>query len=141
MSGAEDSGIPHIAMPPYARGLNVAIDGAMDGRAVLIMPWSVRVMGRPGFVHGGAITGLLELAALSTLVLALPEDEPLPEIKPVTVTVDFMREGGMRDTFAAATITRLGRRIANLRAVAWQYDYSRPIAAANLNIVLARAAT
>ena len=30
---------------------------------------------------------------------------------------------------------------ANLRAVAWQYDYSRPIAAANLNIVLARAAT
>ena len=125
---------------PYAVMLGVIADH--DGSDLkLIMPYRESLLGSPGRLHGGAIAGLLELAALSTLVLALPEDEPLPEIKPVTVTVDFMREGGMRDTFAAATITRLGRRIANLRAVAWQYDYSRPIAAANLNIVLARAAT
>jgi uncharacterized protein (TIGR00369 family) len=125
---------------PYAVMLGVIADH--DGSDLkLIMPYRETLIGSPGRLHGGAIAGLLELAALSTLVLALPEDEALPEIKPVTVTVDFMREGGMRDTFASATITRLGRRIANLRAVAWQYDYSRPIAAANLNIVLARAAT
>ena len=124
---------------PYAVLLGVIADH--DGSDFkLIMPYREPLIGSPGRLHGGAIAGLLELAALSTLVLALPEDEPLPELKPVTVTVDFMREGGMRDTFAAATITRLGRRIANLRSVAWQYDYSRPIAAANLNIVLSRPA-
>ena len=67
MSGGEDSVIPHAEMPPYARGLRVSVDGEMDGRAVLIMPWSGRVMGRPGFFHGGAITGLLELAGLVLL--------------------------------------------------------------------------
>lgn len=122
---------------PYAVLLGVIADH--DGSDFkLIMPYREPLIGSPGRLHGGAIAGLLELAALATLVLALPEDEALPEIKPVTVSVDFLREGGMRDTFAAATITKLGRRIANLRAVAWQYDYSRPIAAANLNIVLAR---
>ena len=124
---------------PYAVLLGVVADH--DGSDFkLIMPYREALIGSPGRLHGGAIAGLLELAALATLLLALPEDEKLPEIKPVTVTVDFMREGGMRDTFAAATITRLGRRVANLRSVAWQYDYSRPIAAANLNIVLARPA-
>jgi acyl-coenzyme A thioesterase PaaI-like protein len=54
----------------------------------------------------------------------------------VTVTVDFMREGTPIDTFAAAEVTRLGRRIVNVSSRAWQYDRSRPIAAANLNFLL-----
>lgn len=122
---------------PYAATLGVISDH--DGSEFkLVMPYSDRLLGSPGRLHGGAIAGLLELSAIATLLLALPEDETLPGLKPVTVTVDFMREGGMRDTSAAATITRLGRRIANVRAIAWQYDYSRPIAAANINFVLDR---
>jgi acyl-coenzyme A thioesterase PaaI-like protein len=54
----------------------------------------------------------------------------------VTVTVDFMREGSPIDTHAAATVTRLGRRIVNVSSLAWQYDRSRPIAAANINFLL-----
>jgi uncharacterized protein (TIGR00369 family) len=122
---------------PYAATLGVLSDH--DGSDFkLVMPYRDELLGSPGRLHGGAIAGLLELSALATLLLAMPEDEALPGLKPVTVTVDFMREGGMRDTFAAATITRLGRRIANVRAIAWQYDYSRPIAAANINFVLDR---
>ena len=120
---------------PYAVLLGILVDHDGDDLK-LIMPYREALIGAPARLHGGAVAGLLELAALSTLLLALPADEPLPALKPITVTVDFMREGGMRDTFAAATITRLGRRIANLRSIAWQYDYSRPIAAANLNIAL-----
>jgi hypothetical protein len=33
-------------------------------------------------------------------------------------------------------VTRLGRRIVNVSSLAWQYDRSRPIAAANINFLL-----
>lgn len=122
---------------PYAALLGALAD--RDGEDFkLIMPFRPSLIGAPGRLHGGAIAGLLELAALSSVLLALPEDEALPNPKPITVTVDFMREGVERDTFAAGTVTRLGRRIANVRAQAWQYDHSRPIATANLNFLLDR---
>lgn len=122
---------------PYAALLGVLAD--RDGEDFkLIMPFRQSLIGAPGRLHGGAIAGLLELAALATVLRALPEDEALPAVKPITVTVDFMREGVERDTFAAGTVTRLGRRIANVRAQAWQYDHSRPIATANLNFLLSR---
>ena len=43
-------------------------------------------------------------------------------MKPVTVTVDYMRGGAeaLGDTFAARAIERLGKRIANVEALAWQ---------------------
>ena len=49
-------------------------------------------------------------------------------VKPITVTVNFMRGGTNQDTFAAGTVTRIGNRIANVEAHAWQDDRSRPIA-------------
>lgn len=124
---------------PYAAMLGVLADRDGDDFK-LVMPYRQSLIGSPGRLHGGAIAGLLELAALATLLRALPDEEPFPVPKPITVTVDFMREGVERDTFAAATITRLGRRIANVRAQAWQYDHSRPIATANLNFMLDKAA-
>ena len=126
-----------LDMLPYAALLGVHFDRDGDG-VRLVMPYREALTGAPGRLHGGAVAGLLELAATATLLLALPADHPLPRLKPVTVTVDFMREGVERDSFASATLTRLGRRIANLSATAWQYDHSRPIAAANLNILLDR---
>ena len=57
-------------------------------------------------------------------------------LRPVTLTVDFMREGTPVDTHAAAEITRLGRRIANVAARAWQFERARPIAAANINFLI-----
>lgn len=139
MSGAEDSGIPHTAMPPYARGLNVAIDGAIDGRAVLIMPWSARVMGRPGFFHGGAITGLLELAGLVLLRDTLAADDPTARFKPINVTTSFMRGAVERECRAVAQVERLGRNLANISAIAWQDSPDKPIASAQLAYRIRRA--
>jgi acyl-coenzyme A thioesterase PaaI-like protein len=51
-----------------------------------------------------------------------------------------MRGGGVHDTWAAATITRLGSRVANVEAHAWQQDRSKPIAAARMNLLLRRQA-
>ena len=58
----------------------------------------------------------------------------------VTVTVDYLRGGAetLGDTFAVATIERLGGRIANVESVAWQAERSKPIATAQINFLLER---
>ena len=108
-----------------------------EGETLWLMPFREEVIGRPGFLHGGAIAGLLEFAALGTLYQALGQDAHVTA-KPINVTVNFMRGGTDRDTWAAATITRLGNRVANVEAHAWQQDRSKPIAAAHMNLLLKR---
>ncbi|MBB4618043.1 PaaI family thioesterase [Sphingomonas abaci] len=123
--------------PPYAALLGIAIEAEGDGPPVLLLPFGEPVLGRPGFVHGGAIAGLLEMAAIAALDQAL-QAEGGGRIKPITVTVDYMRGGRERPTRGVGTVTRLGTRIANVEAVAWQDDRARPIAAARLNYLIER---
>ena len=147
MTPAADCGKPYPAatgqlqaalmtdLPPYAPLLDLRVESS-DGGALIVMPFSEDVVGRPGFLHGGAIAGLLEFAAFTTLARALGSDSAT--MKPVTVTVDYMRGGGAGDTFADAVVERLGKRIANVEAVAWQTDRAKPIAAARINFLLER---
>ena len=123
------------SLPPYAELLNIRIE-ERDGGPLVIMPYHDDVVGRPGYLHGGAIAGLLEFAAFATLGREVGNDQVV--MKPITVTVDYMRGGTDRDTFAAATIERLGNRIANVEAVAWQSERSKPIASARINFLLDR---
>jgi acyl-coenzyme A thioesterase PaaI-like protein len=123
-------------LPPYAQLLRLSAATDENGAPIFIMPFHDDVVGRPGFLHGGAIAGLLEFAAFSALRVAL--GDPAVGMKPINVTVDYMRGGQPRDTFASATIERLGARIANIEAQAWQKDRSAPIAAAQMNFLLAR---
>ncbi len=129
-------GIP-LDMLPYAALMGVRAD--RDGDDVeLFMPFHERLVGAPARLHGGAVAGLLELAGVARLLVALADEPVLPSLKLITCTVDYLREGGSQGTHAAATLTRQGRRVANLHAVAWQYDHGRPIATANLNYLLDR---
>ncbi len=104
---------------------------------MLVMPFSDDVLGRPGFLHGGAIAGLLEMAAIVALRHALAE-EGGGRVKPVNVTVDYMRGGRDKPTRAIGIVTRLGTRVANVEAVAWQDDRAKPIAAARMNYLVVR---
>jgi uncharacterized protein (TIGR00369 family) len=122
-------------LPPYAQLLNLRIDDGDQGPLV-VMPFHEDVVGRPGFLHGGAIAGLLEFAAFTTLSRELGDEGVA--MKPITVTVDYMRGGTARETFAEAVIERLGARIANVEAFAWQRERSKPIASARLNFLLDR---
>lgn len=119
---------------PYARTLGLTLSRA-TGRAVVTMPPGDGVSGRPGFLHGGAISGLLEYAAWVTLTDTLSGAET---IKPISITVDFMRGGKMEPAYASAQIVRQGRRIANIIATACQDDETKPIAAANLKFLIER---
>jgi uncharacterized protein (TIGR00369 family) len=123
-------------LPPYARLLKLRFEEQADGSLLVAMPHHEDVVGRPGYLHGGAIAGLLEFAAFSTLERALDDDNVV--MKPVTVTIDYMRPGGERETFAAAAVERLGSSIANVEAYAWQEQRGQPIAAARLNFLLER---
>lgn len=124
-------------LPPYAELLGLRAERDEAGALLWVMPFREEVVGRPGFLHGGAIAGLLEFAALGALYEAVDEGT---SVKPINVSIDFMRGGTDRDTFAAAVITRLGNRVANVEAHAWQKDRAKPIAAARMNLMVRRKA-
>ena len=126
-----------MRLPPYAALLGAQLEYADDGTPVIRMGFAEDVVGRPGFLQGGAISGLLEVAAIAALRHALAE-EGGGRIKPINVTVDFMRCGRELATRAAGIITRLGTRVAKVEAVAWQDDRARPIASARMNYLIER---
>ena len=127
-----------ITLPPYALGLGFAIDHWDDGVPVLGCDFSERVLGRPGFWHGGAISGLLEMAAVAAVHAALEPDAGGERrgLKPVNVTVQFLRGGLPKRLFAMGRVIREGRRLANVSAEAWQEDRSRPVAMAQMHVMI-----
>ena len=125
-----------MTLAPYADTLSISVEDGADGAPLYRMPFGDTVLGRPGFLHGGAISGLLELAAIGTAIRAIGDDAA--SLKPINMTVSFMRGGTEQDTFASATVTRLGNRVVNIEAHAWQDDRDRPIASAQLNLLVRR---
>ena len=123
------------SLPPYASLLKLRSDDE-DGECRFVMPFHDDVVGRPGYLHGGAIAGLLEFAAFTSLARAVG-DETMA-MKPINVTVDYMRGGVDHDTYASAVVTRLGTRVANVEAHAWQQNRTKPIAAAHMNLLVRR---
>jgi uncharacterized protein (TIGR00369 family) len=118
---------------PYAEALGVK--RTKDGdREILAMPFGDHLIGRPGFLHGGAISGLTECAAWFMLGDTLDD----ASFKPITVTVDFLRGGKMVETYATARIIRLGRRLAVVEAWGWQEDEASPIVRADLKFLITR---
>ncbi len=125
-----------MTLPPYAEFLGLSVEPG-EGAPVLLLPFGEAVIGRPGFLHGGAIGGLLEMAAVVALKHALDADGG-GRIKPINLTVDYMRGGRNKLTRAQGIVTRLGNRVANVEAIAWQDDPDRPIAAARMNYLIVR---
>jgi uncharacterized protein (TIGR00369 family) len=121
---------------PYSELLGLT-EEAGEEAPTLVMQFGMHVIGRPGFLHGGAIGGLLEMAAVAALKQALAA-EGGGRIKPINLTVDYMRGGRDKPTRAKGVVTRLGKRVANVEAVAWQDEPDRPIAAARMNYLIVR---
>jgi len=120
---------------PYARFLGVEIE-RRDGALECVLPFRREIVGNPALpaVHGGVLGAFLELTAL----LHLLEDSGSERVpKPITFSVDYLRSAGPATTRARAEIFKLGRRIANVRVVAWQDDRSRPGVAGNGKFLLA----
>ena len=122
---------------PYADFLGIQVHGARNGAPLLVMPFSEGLLNVLGGLHGGAISGLLEIAAIAAIDATLEDAEQARAIfKPITVTVDFMRPGLPADVYACGEVVRVGTRIANVSVTAWQDDPARLIAAARMNLAI-----
>jgi uncharacterized protein (TIGR00369 family) len=120
---------------PYARFLGVEIE-RRDDTLECILPFRHEIVGNPALpaVHGGVLGAFLELTAL----LRLLDDSDVERVpKPITFSVDYLRSAGPLTTRARAEIFKLGRRIANVRVIAWQDDPTRPVVAGNGKFLLA----
>lgn len=116
-----------LALIPYAQMLG--LEPLFIGEEfTLVMPYNASNIGNPVLpaLHGGSISGLMEMAAIIQLMIE-EEGRPLP--KPIGINVDYLRKGHPKDTYARAVIFKQGSRVANVRVQAWQEDYDKPIAA------------
>jgi uncharacterized protein (TIGR00369 family) len=118
----------------YARFLGLVID-RMGDEFTTILPFERKLIGNPlvPALHGGVIGAFLEMTALLQLI-ADSTSVTLP--KTIDITIDYLRSGRPVDTFARAVVSRLGRRVANVRAEAWQETHEKPIAALHGNFLV-----
>ena len=132
MSGADDL----FAPIPYAQFLGLRSE-LLGGELRGVMPFSEHLVGNPTIpaLHGGTIGAFLEMTAVAEL--ARRAGGRLP--RTIGVTVDYLRSGRPHDTFARVEVKRMGRRIANVVAEAWQDDPARPIALLYGRFLLAEA--
>ena len=119
---------------PYARflGIELLVQGE---ELTFILPRDEDNIGNPTLpaLHGGAVAGFMEQAAIIFILLEMGE----PKVpKTIDFTIDYLRAGLFRDTFAECRITRLGRRIANVHISAWQKRREEPITIARAHFLL-----
>lgn len=124
-------------LPPYARATGMVVDHIDDGVPVIAVDYSSRIEGRPGYLHGGAIGGMLEAAAFMALHADLGPEDAAVRLKPINITVEYLRAGLQLRTFAKGSVVRTGRRIANVRVEAWQGDREKPVASCWMNFLIA----
>lgn len=135
MSEPQDRLTAALARIPYATFLGVRAELKGD-ELTLVLPYAEHLIGNPLLpaLHGGVVGALMELTALTQLAIA-SKSETFP--KTIDVGFDYLRSGKPRDTFARARVVKIGRRIANVQAEAWQSERGAPIAAMHGHFLLA----
>ena len=129
-----------VTLPPYAAALGIVIeaDGSGEDAPKLRMDFADGLSGRPGNLHGGAIAGLLDMAAWAAMRAMLDAGGGPARFKPIGITIDYLRGGKHRPTFARGRVTKVGSRVATVVVDAWQEERAKPIAAARLPFMLGR---
>ena len=113
---------------PYAR--LIGIECTRQGDELLFrLPANKDNIGNPILpaLHGGVIAGFMELSAALHL-LVFTGVPGLPKI--IDFSLDYLRAGQFRDTYAQCQVWRQGRRVANVAITAWQGTCAEPIATA-----------
>lgn len=123
--------IDHV---PYAKWLGMQCMN-LGEELLFILPAAEHNIGNPTLpaIHGGCIGGFMENAALFH-VLACIEAERLPKV--VDFSLDYLRPGRLRDTYATCEVVRQGRKVVNVSIKAWQTHHREPIANARTHLLL-----
>lgn len=123
-----------LAAIPYARYLGLTVEEEAGG-LIAILPFRDDLVGNPAVpaLHGGVVGAFLELTALLQ-VMELVDSARVP--KPINFSIDYLRSAGPRVTRGRAEIVKHGRRVVNVRVLAWQDDPHKPVAAGIGNFLL-----
>lgn len=119
---------------PYAGFIGLECDRFGDD-LIFRLPKKEENLGNPILpaIHGGVIGGFMELSAVIYLMMS-QEALRMPRI--VDFSLDYLRAGLNRETFAECQLTRQGNRVANVMITAWQKSRSQPIATARAHFLL-----
>ena len=116
-----------LAQVPIVKTIGMHCDIKGDDM-VGVLPFQNKLIGNFTIkaLHGGAIGTFLEMTAMAQLFLVADVERPP---RTINITVDYLRQGHAQDLFARATVVKLGRRMASVRAEAWQAERDKPVAA------------
>ena len=120
---------------PYAKFLGLEVSQE-DGDVITILKFQDHLVGNVNLpaIHGGAVGAMVEITAQLQLIHDA-KGERMP--KTVDVAFDYLRSARNLTTYGRATVTRQGRRVANVRVELWQDDVSKPVAAGHGHFLLA----
>jgi uncharacterized protein (TIGR00369 family) len=126
-----------LAGVPFAATLGMRCEIHGD-EMTTILPFQDKLIGNIAIraLHGGAIASFLELTAM--LQVFLVSDLARPP-RPINLTIDYLRQGHARELYARATVLKMGRRIASVRAEAWQETRAEPVSALLAHFMVAPA--
>jgi len=120
---------------PYAGLLGINVQ-AGDGGLLFHLPPKPTNIGNPILpaLHGGALGGFMEMSAIMHLVMDMDEIR-LPKV--IDFSIDYLRAGLYKDTYAKCEIIRFGGKVVNIDITAWQADETKPIARARGQFLVA----
>ena len=118
---------------PYAQHIGVEFEG--PSLCMFKLNRKASNLGNPILpaIHGGVLGGFMEMSGALHLLASKPSPN-FPKI--IDFSVDYLRAGQDKDTFAHCVVTRQGGRIANVEVHAWQDDQDKPIALARAHFLL-----
>ena len=83
-------------------------------------------------IHGGVIAGFMEMSAIVQLMVFM-QTAKVPKV--VDFSIDYLRAGLHKDSFAECRITRQGR-VANVNIDCWQTNRKQLIATARAHFLI-----
>jgi uncharacterized protein (TIGR00369 family) len=118
MSSRADQLQAFLDRTPFARFIGMEFEADGD-KLIARLPFQEKFIGNRAInaLHGGATGAFLELTAVAQVYLQSDLQRPP---KPINLTIDYLRSAKGEDLFARAIVHKLGRRMASVRAEAWQ---------------------
>ena len=116
-----------LAAIPYIGFLGMSAE-LVDGGMIARLPFRDALVGNTQLpaLHGGVLGAFMEMTALMWLAHSQPSTR---QPRTIDITLEYLRPGRARTTFARADIRKIGRRIANVQVEAWQEARQIPVAA------------
>lgn len=121
-----------IAGIPYAHLLGIQFD---SDRGIYVLPPKTTNIGNPTLpaLHGGALGGFMEMSAILHLMMSM-EVFSVPKV--VDFSIDYLRPGHFKETYARCEIVRFGRKLVNVGINCWQDDAENLVARARAQFLI-----